>query len=123
MKTWAVGILAGFGWLVASDAVQAESKKAAVKIVNKSDWEIHEFYLSPAGPGDDWGPDQLKKAVIAEKTGTFTLQQIPCDTYDVKLVDEEGDECEVLNVDICGGAETWTISNDKLLKCQKETED
>ena len=99
----------------------AAGKTAAVKIVNKSAWEIHEFYLAPTGPDDDWGADQLHKSVISAKSGTFTLQSIPCDTYDVKLVDEDGDACEVEKVNICGGSETWTITDNDLLKCQKAT--
>jgi len=104
-----------------SDAVAG--KTATVKIVNQSSWEIHEFYLSPTGPEDEWGPDQLQDKVINAKGGNFTLTSIPCDTYDVKLVDEDQDECEVEKVDICGGKETWTITDKDLVRCQKATED
>jgi len=105
---------------VPSDAHAAtKGKKATVKIVNKSDWEIHHFYLSSTDD-DDWGPDQLGDDVIS--TGeSFSLKQIPCDSYDVKLIDEDGDECEVEDVDICGGAESWTITNKILLGCQAQT--
>lgn len=98
-------------------AAQAEKKRASVKVVNKADWEIHHFYLS-AADDDDWGPDQLGEDVIA--TGeSFTLRSIPCDTYDVKLIDEDDDECVVEEVDLCGGGETWTITNKLLLACQE----
>src|SRR3954451_10224097 len=97
----------------------AAGKKAAVKVVNKSDWEIHHFFLSSTGE-DGWGPDQLGDEVIG-KDESFTLKSIPCDSYDVKLVDEDGDECVVDDVDICGGAEAWTITNKNLLGCQEET--
>jgi len=119
---WTLVAVAGVALTLGVSAAQAADKKANVKIVNNSDWEIHELYVSPAGPGDDWGPDQLQKNVIKAKGGTFTLQQIPCDTYDVKLVDEDGDACEVDKVDICGGSDTWTIASDALLKCQKNSE-
>ena len=49
---------------------------------------------------------------------SFTLKNIPCDTYDVKLVDEDGDECVVEEVDICGSAEGWVITNQILLACE-----
>jgi hypothetical protein len=100
--------------LLAPVAAQAEGNTVVVK--NKSDWEIHQFYLSPADT-DKWGPDQLGDKVIATG-GTFTLVGIPCDTYDVKLIDEDEDECVVPGVDVCDGQQGWIISNDDLLACQ-----
>jgi len=38
--------------------------------------------------------------------------------YDVKLVDEDGDECVVTEVDICGGHDDWVITDDELLECE-----
>lgn len=98
----------------------AQAEKNTVVIKNKSDWEIHQFFLSSVDT-DRWGPDQLGEDVIG--TGeTFTLKNIPCDTYDVMLVDEDGDECVVSEVDICSGQQGWIITNDDLLDCQAETE-
>jgi hypothetical protein len=89
----------------------------SVKITNRSDWEIHHLYLSPTST-DDWGPDQLQDAVLG--TGeSFTLTGVPCDSYDVKLVDEAGDECVVVDVAICGAGEGWVIRNADLLACQE----
>lgn len=94
----------------------AQAQKSSVTIKNKSDWEIHQFFLSPVDT-DKWGPDQLGEHVIA--TGdTFTLNGVPCDSYDVKLVDEDEDECVVPGVDICGDNQGWIINNDDLLACQ-----
>ena|SRR5215216_206450 len=97
-------------------AVAHAGKKATVKVVNKSDWELHHFFLSPTGE-DEWGPDQLGDEVIGTDE-SFQLTQIPCGNYDVKLVDEDDDECEVEDVDICGGAESWVITNKILLACE-----
>ena len=98
----------------------AHAEKNSVVIKNKSDWEIHQFFLSSVDT-DKWGPDQLGENVIS--TGdTFTLNGIPCDTYDVMLVDEDGDECVVPEVDVCSGQEGWIITNDDLLDCQAESE-
>lgn len=96
----------------------AQAQKSNVTIKNRSDWSIQNLFLSPVDT-DDWGPDQLGDEVIG--TGdTFTLTGVPCDSYDVRLVDEDGDECIVAEVDICsdGG---WVISNDDLLECEAET--
>lgn len=97
----------------------AAGKKATVTVVNKSDWEIHHFFMSSVGE-DEWGPDQLGDEVIGTDEA-FSLKQIPCDSYDVKLVDEDGDECVVEEVDICGGAAKWVITNKNLLGCQEDS--
>ena len=97
----------------------AASKKTNVKITNDTDWEIHHFYLSSTDD-ENWGPDQLGDDVIG--TGeSFTLMGIPCDEYDVKLVDEEGDECVVGAVDICGKGEEWQLTSKDLVECQAAT--
>src|SRR5262245_19189123 len=95
-------VLFGLGLVIAGTAV---AKNATVTVVNQSDWTIEEFYLS-SSEDEEWGPDQLGEQVIG--TGeSFKLNNIPCDTYDVMLVDEDGDDCVVEAVDICGGKETW----------------
>ena len=106
--------LAAFGLPAAAHA--AKGKKATVKVVNKSDWELHHFFLSSTGE-DEWGPDQLGDEVIGTDE-SFQLSQIPCDSYDVKLIDEDDDECVVEDVDICGGSESWVITNKILLACE-----
>ena len=97
----------------------AQAQKSNVTIKNRSDWSIMEFYLAPVDT-DEWGPDQLGEGVIG--TGdTFTLTGVPCDAYDVRLVDEAEDVCIVTEVDICadGG---WVISNDDLIDCAEATD-
>lgn len=103
-------------------SVPAEAGKVNVTIKNKSDWEIHHFFLSPTEQ-EKWGPDQLGDEVIEANGGSFLLHSIPCAAYDVKLVDEDGDECEVADVDICSNNQSWTITNDALLECEGEGEE
>lgn len=103
---------------LAPAAAQAAGNKVVIK--NKSDWEIHHLFLSPT-ENEQWGPDQLGEHVI-ESGGTFELRNIPCDSYDVMLVDEDGDECVVPEVDICSGQSGWIISNDDLLECEAESD-
>jgi hypothetical protein len=97
----------------------AATRSADVKVVNRTDWEIHELYLS-SSDDENWGPDQLGEEVIG-KGESFTLLAIPCDDYDVKIVDEEGDACIVAAVDICGESQEWAITSGDLLKCQAGT--
>lgn len=97
-------------------SAHAAGRKANVTVHNNSAFAIHNFFVSPSEE-EEWGPDQLGKGTIGEG-GKFTLQQIPCDTYDVKLVDEDGDECVVPEVDICGGSDDWVITDEDLLDCE-----
>lgn len=116
-KGWRVAAglsLAAFA--LTATAALAGSKTANVKIVNKSSWAIHELYLSPVDD-EEWGPDQLQQHVI-NPGETFLLSKIPCDSWDVRLVDEDGDECVVQGVDICGQSDTWVINSKDLLACQ-----
>ena len=94
----------------------AGGKKATIKIINNSKWEIHHLYLSPSDQ-DDWGPDQLGEDTLA-KGDSFTLTHIDCDTYDIKVIDEDGDECIIEAVDLCGDASYWKITDAMLLKCE-----
>ena len=88
----------------------------SVTVFNESAWVLTHFYLSPVDEAE-WGPDQLGNEVIG--TGeSFELQNIPCNLYDVRLVDEDGDECVVAEVDICSGDEGWVIESDALLECE-----
>jgi len=108
--------------LLSSGVVLAGSKNSSsrVDIVNNSNWAIHELYLSSSAD-THWGPDQLKEQTI-ESGESFQLNRIPCDTYDVRLVDEDQDECVVNEVSLCAGQGTWEITDDYLLACQAETE-
>jgi len=98
----------------------AGSYDSVVVIENQSSWEIHQLYLSST-EDEEWGPDQLGSQII-ESGGNFQLHGIPCDDYDVRLVDEDGDICIVGGVPLCGDDDAWVIDNDDLLSCQAATE-
>ena len=100
-------------------AVEAAGKTATVVINNKSDWKLDHLYLSPTAESE-WGPDQLGDKVIA--TGDkFTLTGIPCNIWDIKVTDEDGDECVIEKVDLCKDDSQWTITSKDLLACQAKS--
>jgi hypothetical protein len=106
---------------VASVSVPAFAA-SSIKVHNKSKWEIHHMYLSPTSEKDEWGPDQLGDQVIKANGGVFTLTDIECNKYDIKIVDEDGDECIVSAVALCDDSATWNITDERLLKCEKKSE-
>ena len=67
-----------------------------------------------------WGPDHLGANVLASG-GSFTLHGVPCDSYDLKLIDQDRDECILHNINICAESSGWDISDDDLLTCQAFT--
>lgn len=116
---FAVAVLAVVATFTVSTPASA-ADKASVKIKNNSKWAIHHLYLSSTSD-EKWGPDQLGDEVI--NTGeSFTLKNIDPDKYDVKLVDEDGDECVVGGVPLSGGTDVWNITDKDLLKCQKASQ-
>jgi len=101
---------------IALPTFAAPKKKATVKVINQSKWEIHHLYLS-AHDEENWGPDQLGENVLA-KGESFTIHSIPCDDYDIKVVDEDGDECVIEEVSLCGDDSYWKITDKALLECE-----
>jgi hypothetical protein len=97
-------------------AAPAFARKATVKIINQSKWEIHHIYLS-SSDDHEWGPDQLEDDTLA-KGESLTLTGIECDLYDIQVVDEDGDECVIEQVDLCNDHSYWKITDKDLLECE-----
>ena len=91
-------------------------KSATVKVINQSKWDIHHLFLS-SSDDDEWGPDQLEDEILT-KGQSLTLTSIPCDDYDIKVVDEDGDECVIEEVSFCGDDSYWKITDKALLECE-----
>jgi hypothetical protein len=92
------------------------ARKATVKIINASNWDIHHIFLS-ASDDQSWGEDQLEDEILT-KGDSFTLTNISCDLYDIKVVDEDGDECVIEQTDLCGDRSYWKITDKDLLECE-----
>ena len=105
--------------LAASPALAGKGDSKVI-IVNKSAWAIHEMYFSPTDE-TEWGEDQLGAQTI-ETDDQFTLTGVPCDSWDVKVVDEDGDECVIEAVALCADTDKWVINDKDLLGCQAASE-
>ena len=111
-----VAVLFGMTALVLPLPSHAGAQRAEFMINNTSDWAIHHLYLSPENK-DTWGPDQLGDKII--KSGeSFTLKNIPCGKYDIKVVDEEDDACIFESIVMCKDHTHWDLTNKELAKCQ-----
>lgn len=101
---------------VLSFSATAES---TIQMVNNSGWELHEIYFSPASQ-DEWGDDYLGDEVL-EQGDSLTISGVNDGKWDIRLVDEDGDECTLEDVHITE-SESWEITEDDLLGCQAATE-
>jgi hypothetical protein len=110
-------LLGAFALLpIRSDAVEPQRGSGEFMIVNKSRFTIYQLYLSPSA-NRRWGKDQLGRKVI--KPGdSYTLNRIPCNLYDIKVVDQDGDACEIREVSMCRDHTHWDLTNDDLLRCE-----
>lgn len=86
-----------------------------IKLVNQTGWDLHAVYMSPASE-DNWGPDYLGDQIL-ETGDSLTLQGVDSGTWDLLIVDMDGDQCKVMGVDI-SGSETVSISGEDLVGCQ-----
>lgn len=112
------GVVLALAGLALPVPAQAAPDDRVIHIKNKSDWEIHHLFLSPVDT-DRWGPDQLGNAVISVG-GSSDLHKVACGAYDIKIVDEDGDECIIGRADLCAAKEGWVVTNDDLLDCDHD---
>lgn len=110
-------VVLAVGMMVLPMPSKAEPQRAEFMVVNSSDWDIYHLYLSPTHK-DNWGPDQLGDNVIKHGGGSFTLHKIPCAHYDIKVVDEDGDECVIEDVIMCKDHTHWDVTNKELANCE-----
>ena len=106
--------------MVAAGLASGATAASFVELTNESAWAIHELYVSTVSD-EEWGPDQMRDQII-ETGGTFRLSGIPCDDYDVRIVDEDGDACVLREVTMCDN-EAVTITDEDLLGCQANTDE
>ncbi len=85
-------------------------------IMNDSDFDILELRLAPVDSAA-WGPNELGSDPLFPDEAV-TLGGIPCDTYDLLIVDDLGAECVLEDISLCFGTEEVTrITNSRLAFC------
>ena len=81
---------------------------ATLTVVNQSDYAVTELYLT-SSVDLGWGSNVLRGDVLlpAEQISLA----VSCDVYDALLVDEDGVECQLDDIDLCLNDATWVIRN------------
>ena len=69
---------------------------STITVINDESFAITDIYIDAVGA--PLGPNQLDSALLPGDSITFGL---PCDTYDVEMIDEAGGDCIVNDTDLC----------------------
>jgi hypothetical protein len=80
----------------------------SLRVENRSDFQIVELHVTSVG-SSTWGPNLLGGDVLLP--GESLTLSVQCDTYDALLVDEDGVDCELHNIDLCLNDADWIIRN------------
>lgn len=81
---------------------------ASLTVSNQSDFALTEIYLTDVG-SPTWGPNLLRGDVLLP--GEELTLGVSCSTYDALIVDEDGVDCEVHDIDLCLNDAVWVIRN------------
>jgi hypothetical protein len=101
----ALGAVAVAGCTSSSDS----GPDARLHVRNSSDFAIESIQVTSVG-STTWGPNLLGSDILA--TGETLDVDVSCDTYDARLMDETGVECEVHDISLCFSTADWVITND-----------
>ena len=88
----------------------------SVNIVNNSNREIRNVYLSHVN-ADDWTGNQLNNGAVIAPGQSYNLTNVACDQQQVKVIAEDQDGCFLSTVVSCGDSATWTITDDTARDC------
>ena len=114
---WSIVILVALSSVAAVVAKRAgRAPSTSITIANNSSGlEIRHVYLSHTDR-DDWSGDQLGETPIAPGNST-TLNNVSCDSAEIKVIGEDQNGCFLYQVVSCGGNATWTITNGATPDC------
>lgn len=87
-----------------------------LKITNNSRYDIYQLFVS-SSEEERWGPDQLGDFVLRGGGGSYTLTDIVPGEYDIRFVDEDGDKCDLRNIQIFKNT-SWALTTNWLVQCQ-----
>ena len=93
----------------------ARIRTNSINVVNSSNRSIIHIYLAPPGT-DNWGAEQLGTSPLTPGQ-SFILADVACNQSQIKVIAEDADGCFLTTEVGCGGAATWTITNDTTADC------
>jgi hypothetical protein len=91
---------------------------ASVRVVNESSNTIMYLYISPTSERE-WGQDRLGSSTIASGA-SFTVPNLPCGNYDIRVVDQQQTNCEMRNTRLCGDNASIRITDEQMRNCRRQ---
>jgi hypothetical protein len=82
--------------------------EASLLVVNESDFVITDIFLTEVD-NPDFGPNLLFGDVLLP--GEDLLLGVDCGLFDALVIDEDGVECRLFDLDLCLNDATWVIRN------------
>jgi hypothetical protein len=104
-------------WLLRCEGYLRHGRHRLV-IQNDSRYDVHRIHLS-SSDSNSWGRDVLGATVLTSGS-RHTITNIPTGRYDIKFVDEDGDQCVLKSFAVARDL-AWTLTTDWLLKCEGYT--
>ncbi len=89
---------------------------STVTFTNASPHPVVRLHLANVGERS-WGPNHLGGQPLGAGE-SHTITDVECGFFDVLLVDPDGSECILENVDVCNEDTQFIFTNDDLLACQ-----
>jgi hypothetical protein len=98
--------IAALGFVAIAGCTTDSGPDATLRVRNDSNFVIEQIYLTQVD-NNDWGPNRLGNDVLFPDE-QLTLG-VECDFYDARLVDEDGVDCEIHDLDLCVNDSLWII--------------
>jgi hypothetical protein len=99
--------------------IPGAASASTLTLTNQSNIRIDHVYVS-LSKSSNWGPDRLGRDVLVN--GYHTDVPLPEGWYDVKLVDSDGDHCEIDNVQLNQDTGlNWALTDAYLLNCESRS--
>jgi hypothetical protein len=101
--------------LFAGCAADEDEGDSSLTIENASSYSLIEINLSPEDTAT-WGGDLLGNELL-EPGDTLLVTGISCNTYDIRVVDEDSDECVLESESLCFDNAVWRLTDADLVAC------
>lgn len=100
--------LAAVGMVTIAGCSDNDEANATLHVHNNSDFSIVDIRVTSVG-ATTWGDNLIAGTTLAPKQSLAV--NVNCDFYDVRLVDQQGVDCEIHDVELCASHADWVIDN------------